>query len=128
MKLFENITEFWQMTWKRTIILVGLFATLLLILTSWQIALGVLLGGLILLGDIYLLKVPLETILKRTTNKKYQWVLFLSLVRIIILGAVLLFIIKFHVTNIIGVFIGVTLPILSIVSLLFTGGLTQWKV
>jgi len=128
MKLFESMAEFWQMTWKRTAILIGFFSLLLLILTNWRIALGVLFGGLFFLVDIYLIKVPLEDMLKRTTNKKFQWILAFSLLRIIIIGIVLLVLIKFHIINVIGAFFGVTIPMLSIVSLLITGGLTQWKV
>jgi hypothetical protein len=87
-----------------------------------------MLGGLVLLGDIYLLKAPLDTMLERVKNKKYPWIMVLSFLRIIVLGAVLLAIVKFHIANIIGVFIGVTIPMVSIISLLFFGGLTPWKV
>jgi hypothetical protein len=127
-KLFENINQFWQMTWKRSVILTALCSLVLLILINWQIALGVMLGGLVLLGDIYLLKAPLDTILERVKNKKYSWVMVLSLLRIIVLGAVLLVIVKFHIANIIGIFIGATIPMVSIISLLVFGGLTSWKV
>jgi hypothetical protein len=128
MKLFDSIAEFWQMTWKRTLILTVLCSLALLIFSSWQVAFGVLLGGLVLLGDIYLLKAPLDAMLKRVSNKKYPWIMVFSLLRIIVLGAVLLVIVKFHIANVIGVFFGVTIPIISIVSLLVTGGLTAWKV
>jgi hypothetical protein len=128
MKLFDNITDFWQMTWKRTVILTAFCSLAVLIFTSWQIALGVFLGGLVLLGDIYLLKAPLDAMLKRVSNKKYSWIMVFSLLRIIVLGAALLVIVKFHIANIIGIFLGVTIPIIAIVSLLVTGGLTAWKV
>ena len=128
MKLFDNIGEFWQMTWKRSIILTALCSLVLLILINWQVALGVMFGGLVLLGDIYLLKAPLDVMLERVKNKKHPWVMVLSLLRIIVLGVVLLLIIKFHIANIIGIFIGVTIPMVSIVSLLVFGGLTAWKV
>ncbi len=128
MKLFDNINEFWQMTWKRSVILTALCSFVLLILINWQVALGVALGGLVLLGDIYLLKAPLDTMLERVKNKKYPWIMVLSLLRIIVLGVVLLVIVKFHIANIIGIFIGVTIPMVSIASLLVFGGLTPWKV
>ena len=128
MRLFNNIAEFWQMTWKRSVILITLCSLMLLILINWQVALGVIIGGLALLGDIYLLKAPLDTMLERIKNKKHPWIMVLSLLRIIVLGAVLLVIVKFHIANIIGVFIGVTIPMVSIISLLVFGGLTAWKV
>ncbi len=128
MKLFDNINEFWQMTWKRSVILTALCSFVLLILINWQVALGVALGGLVLLGDIYLLKAPLDTMLELVKNKKYPWIMVLSLLRIIVLGVVLLVIVKFHIANIIGIFIGVTIPMVSIASLLVFGGLTPWKV
>ena len=128
MKLFDNINEFWQMTWKRSVILTALCSFVLLILINRQVALGVALGGLVLLGDIYLLKAPLDTMLERVKNKKYPWIMVLSLLRIIVLGVVLLVIVKFHIANIIGIFIGVTIPMVSIASLLVFGGLTPWKV
>jgi len=128
MKLFENIQEFWQMTWKRTSILIFTSGLILLITTKWQIALGVLLGGLVFLFDIYLLKKPLEMMSQDKPGSKYPLILFFSLLRIIILGVILLIIIKYRIANIIGVFLGVSIPIVSIFSLLLTGGLTQWKV
>lgn len=128
MKLFDNINQFWQMTWKRSIILTALCSLVLLILINWQVALGVMLGGLVLLGDIYLLKAPLDAMLERIKNKKHPWIMVLSLIRIIVLGVFLLVIVKFHIANIIGIFIGVTIPMVSIISLLVFGGLTSWKV
>jgi hypothetical protein len=127
-KLFDNISEFWQMTWKRSIILTALCSLVLLILINWQVALGVMLGGLVLLGDIYLLKAPLDAMLERIKNKKHPWIMVLSLIRIIVLGVFLLVIVKFHIANIIGIFIGTTIPMVSIISLLVFGGLTSWKV
>jgi hypothetical protein len=128
MRLFNNIAEFWQMTWKRSVILIMLCSLILLRLINWQVALGVIFGGLVLLGDIYLLKAPLDTLLERAKNKKRPWIMALNLFRIIVLGAFLLVIVKFHIANIIGVFIGATIPMVSIVSLLVFGGLSQWKV
>jgi hypothetical protein len=128
MRLFDNIGEFWQMTWKRSIILTALCSLVLLILINWQVALGVMLGGLVLLGDIYLLKAPLDAMLERIKNKKHPWIMVLSLIRIIVLGVFLLVIVKFHIANIIGIFIGATIPMVSIISLLVFGGLTSWKV
>jgi hypothetical protein len=128
MKVFENINQFWQMTWKRSVILTALCSLVLLILINWQVALGVILGGLVLLGDIYLLKAPIDSMLERVKNKKYPWVMVLSLLRIIVLGVVLLVIVKFHIANIIGIFIGVSIPMVSIISLLVFGGLFAWKV
>jgi hypothetical protein len=127
-KLFDNINQFWQMTWKRSIILTALCSLVLLILINWQVALGVMLGGLVLLGDIYLLKAPLDAMLERIKNKKHPWIMVLSLIRIIVLGVFLLVIVKFHIANIIGIFIGATIPMASIISLLVFGGLTSWKV
>lgn len=128
MKLFDNINQFWQMTWKRSVILTALCSFVLLILINWQVASGVMLGGLVLLGDIYLLKAPLDAMLERIKNKKHPWIMVLSLIRIIVLGVFLLVIVKFHIANIIGIFIGVTIPMVSIISLLVFGGLTAWKV
>jgi len=127
-KLFDNINQFWQMTWKRSVILTALCSFVLLILINWQVASGVMLGGLVLLGDIYLLKAPLDAMLERIKNKKHPWIMVLSLIRIIVLGVFLLVIVKFHIANIIGIFIGVTIPMVSIISLLVFGGLTAWKV
>jgi hypothetical protein len=116
------------MTWKRTSILIFICGLILLITTKYQIALGVLSGGLVFLLDIYLLKKPLEMMAEGKPSRKYPLILFFSLLRIIILGVILLIIIKYRIADIIGVFLGVTLPIASICSLLLTGGLTQWKV
>jgi ATP synthase I chain len=128
MKIFDNIHEFWQMTWKRSLILTGICFILALIIFKWQIALGVLVGGFVLLGDIYLLKAPLDVMLERTRNKRHTWVMLLSLLRIIVLAGVLLVVIKFHIANIFGIFIGATLPMIAIISLLLFGGLIAWKV
>ncbi len=126
--MFDNINEFWRLTWKRSLILTAMSFILALILVKWQIAIGILLGGLVLLGDIYLLKLPLDVMLERTRNKKHTWVLLFSFLRIVLLAAILLIIVKFHIANIMGIFVGVTLPIIAIISLLIFGGSFAWKV
>jgi hypothetical protein len=124
----ENPAIFWQLTWRRTLILIALCALPLLLLAGIGMALGVLLGGLLLLADIYLLKAPLGMMLDRVRSRKRPWILALGLLRIVVLGVLLFLLIKFQVANVMGLLVGVTLPIVAIVTLLVTGGLTAWKV
>lgn len=128
MRLLENPAIFWQLTWRRTLILIALCALPLLLLAGIGMALGVLLGGLLLLADIYLLKAPLGMMLDRVRSRKRPWILALGLLRIVVLGVLLFLLIKFQVANVMGLLVGVTLPIVAIVTLLVTGGLTAWKV
>lgn len=128
MTLFETPELFWQATWKRTLILVILCALPMLVLAQGRNALGVVLGGLLLLADIYMLKAPLELLVRRVANRKRTWIMALGLLRIIAVAALLLLIVKFRFAGLAGLFLGVSLPIVAIVSLLVTGGLTAWKV
>jgi len=127
-ELMDSPTHLWQVTWKRTAILAAVCIIPLMILARWQFALGVGLGALFLLGDIYLLKAPLEMMVSRVASNKRPWVMLVSLLRIVLAGAVLLILVKFRVANVFGLFVGVTLPVLAMASLFLTQGVTAWKV
>jgi hypothetical protein len=88
----------------------------LLILGKWQIAAGVFAGSALLLGDIYALKAPLDMMVRRTAAGKRAWVFALGLLRIVVLGGVLFVLVKYRVASILGMFVGVTLPVVAMVS------------
>ena len=87
----------WRSTWQRTALLTEVCLVPLLILGRWQIAAGVFFGSLLLLGDIMALKAPIDTMLRQVAAEKRPWVFVLSLLRIVVLGAGLLVLIKFRI-------------------------------
>jgi len=87
----------------------------LLILGKWRIALGVFAGSLLLLGDIYALKAPLDLLVRRTAAAKRVWVFSLFLLRIVVLGALLLVLVRFRVAAVLSIFAGVSLPLAAMV-------------
>jgi hypothetical protein len=106
----------WRLTWHRTALLTGVCLLPLLILGKWQIAAGVFAGSVLLLGDIYVLKAPLDTLVRRVAAGKRAWVFALGLLRIVVLAGVLFVLVKYRVASILGMFIGVTLPVLAMAS------------
>ena len=81
----------------------------------FRIAPGVIVGAALMVGDIYLLRAPIGLMTGRVARNKRPWILALTLGRMVLLGAALLLLIKFHVVSVLGLFIGVTLPIPAIV-------------
>jgi len=116
------VARLWQMTWKRTALLTAVCLLPLLVLARWQIALGVLAGSLLLLGDILVLKAPLDLMVRRVSEARRVWLFALTLLRIVALGAILLVLIKFRIANVFGVFAGVTLPLVALVWSALLGG------
>jgi hypothetical protein len=110
------VSLLWRLTWQRTLLLTGAGLVLSLVLRKWQIAAGVLAGSVLLLGDIYALKAPLEMMVRSIAAGKRVWVFALGLLRIVVLGGILFVLAKYHVASIPGMFIGVTLPVLAMVS------------
>jgi len=113
---FLNIGLLWRLTWQRTLLLTGVGLLLSLILRKWQIVAGVFAGSVLLLADIYALKAPLEMMVRNTAAGRRVWVFALGLLRIVVLGGILFVLAKCHVASIPGMFIGVTLPVLAMVS------------
>jgi hypothetical protein len=106
----------WRATWQRTALLTGICLIPLLILGKWQIAAGVFAGSVLLLGDIMALKAPIDMMLRRVSGAKRPWIFVLSLLRIVVLGAALLVLIKFRIAHVLGAFVGVTIPLVAMVS------------
>ena len=118
----------WQVTWKRTLLLLLVALIPVLLLGGWFGALSVAIGTLLMLGDLSLLSAPFDFMRRRTEQHKRSWVLALSLGRLLLLAGVLLLLVKLRVLNIPGALLGATLPIPALVSAFLTGGLTAWKV
>ena len=112
----NSILLLWRLTWQRTALLTGVCLLLSLILRKWQIAAGVFAGSVLLLGDIYALKAPLEMMVRNTAAGKRVWVFALGLLRIVVLGGILFVLAKYRVASIPGMLIGVTLPLLAMAS------------
>jgi hypothetical protein len=110
-----------------SLVLVVVCAIPLVAFRHWPVALGVAIGAGLLVGDIYLLRAPLDLMQGRVARRKRPWILALTLGRIIILGAVLLLLVKFRIANVFGLFLGVTLPPVAILALLAGGRLRIWK-
>jgi hypothetical protein len=131
----DNPHVLWQQTWKRSLILTLLCAAPVLIFSGWKQAFGVVVGAGILVGDIYLLQAPLEMLLGKQGHhqfsgrkpvaslfpRKRTWLLGLNLLKFVAVGAVLLLIVKFRLAGIIGLFAGVALPLVALVSVALTG-------
>ena len=117
----------WRSTCRRTAVLAGACLLPLLVLAKWRIAAGVFAGSVLLLGDIYALKAPLEIMVRRTAAGKRAWVFALGLLRIVVLGGVLFVLVKYRVASILGIFIGVTLPVVAMVSAVVVKPLTSHK-
>jgi hypothetical protein len=114
--VFSSPDLLWRSTSLRTALLTGVCLLPLLILRKWQIAAGVFAGSVLLLGDIYALKAPLDMMVRRTATGKRAWVFALGLLRIVVLAGVLFVLVKYRVASILGMFIGVTLPVVAMVS------------
>jgi len=114
--VLENPASLWRTTWQRAALLTGVCLLPLLILGKWQIGAGVFAGSALLLGDIMALKAPIDMMVRQVAEAKRPWVFVLSLLRIVVLGTVLLALIKFRIAHVLGVFIGVTMPVVAMVS------------
>jgi hypothetical protein len=123
-----NPDALWQAAWKRALLLMVLVLVPVTALAGVRVGLSVLVGTLLMLGDIALLKAPLAMMRSRVERQKRPWVLALFLARLVLLALVLLLLVKLHLLNIPGALLGATLPLPALLSVLVTGGLTAWKV
>jgi len=123
-----GLSQFGRGTVLRTLILVAAATALLLVVRLPQFIPGTVLGAGLLLGDIYLLKLPMDMLLGRAARRKRLWLLALSLVRLLFVGALLFVVVKFRIGNAFGLFIGVTLPLVALVSLFLSRKVLAWKV
>jgi hypothetical protein len=103
-------------------VLTGIVFAALLVIGQWRGALDVVLGAGLFLVDIYLLRLPLELMLGRVTRSKRPWFLALTLARLVALGLVLFLIVRFRIAGPAGLFLGVTLPLAALVSVLVRPG------
>jgi hypothetical protein len=123
----SGIGTIWRRIGLLTLLLTVISVIPFVVLGHWRAALGIVLGAGLLVGDIYLLKVPLDMMLGRITRGKRPWVLALTLGRIVVLAAVLYLLVRFRIASVPGLFIGVTLPIAAIAVLFVAGKLNPWK-
>ena len=95
--------------------ILGIFLTVSLIFMSYKFTLGILLGGLISIINYYWLYQGLRKAFQRVTDRTKSTVVFKYYIRLAITAIVLFFIITRMPVDVIGLIIGLSTVVISII-------------
>jgi hypothetical protein len=122
MRYFENPAELWTRIWRRTLILTAISAPPFVLLGRWRMGTGILGGAGLLLGVIFLMKAGLMIMAGRAEDRRRLWLVPAGLMlHMVLVAGVLFLLFKFNVAHPVGLFVGVTLPLVAMVSALVGG-------
>jgi ATP synthase I chain len=97
-------------------IILGTVSIISLIFASFKFSLGVLLGGFICIMNFYWMQLSLRRIFKKLAGNPKGAIMFKYFIRLAITAVILYFLISADSVNIIGLIIGLSIVMISIVS------------
>lgn len=130
--MIEDPTVLSRIVLCRSAIIFGLAAVPLLVLQEFRLLLGLFAGTVLALVNFSLLKLPFSFLLGLPSSgsrpTKVVLPIVLSLVRFALVAVGIFFLIRWRLLNVVGIFLGVTVPLIAISSLLVFKWSWKWKV
>ena len=99
----------------RTIVILGLMLLVSLLLMPWRFTLGILLGGIVSIVNLYWLGRDLRVIFSNLSGKAKSAMMIRYYIRMAVTAVVLFFVITELPVDIIGLLVGLSLVVINIV-------------
>jgi len=126
--IIEDPKVFSKVVLRRSAIVFGLAALPLLCFREFRMVVGLFAGVALALTNFTLIRLPIEFMMKKSSRKGMMVAVAGFFARILIVAAGIFLLMHLHFVNIAGIFLGVTIPLVAISTLVVWKGSLKWKV